>query len=557
MSFLIKYIDIIRPIIRKLADQTLVFADWDGFCEMALPGEGPAGMLRWISRVIMSTGVIDFVWIIPYFILVAALALTLLLLIPKRWRFKWYVVLSAIVLSLAYCFIPVMGVFAGVWLESESAYPVMNPLGTLAAMWLFIAFRGLCLRRGSAVFAGIAVFLAVMSVPLGAYALASLLALAVWRAVKRKAFLPVRIVEAGLAAAVALAAIPAGARFVYGDIAWGAAFSQSHAFRFRWNSPVDVGCQLEQEAAIINGDFQKVLEVAERQLAQQRPPLRMSVAYRILAQYRLGRLPDDIFKYPMPTSHIGTDAEELLMDGYVLLFNYGMLMPARREIYEIASVRGWQPCHFRILGDIAAITGELNLALRYYRELERCPFRGDFAKRRIDAVERVDGAAFSDIAPIADMNETWKSFYRTQPTQYFNTDQNIEQFVYTCFHALKGAPEFMVRMFVTVAILEGNIKILIENSALMQKIGELSSSAGKTSPGAWPMPAQEAVLMYLFEQPDQEKSKVAALVPQNAVTEIAVRNFNTFISTRQEANLTNPFMRTYFFYRAFINPKKE
>ena len=105
----------LRPIIRKLADETLVFADWDGFSEAALPGDAPAGFLRWVSRIVMETGLVDWLWLVPFAILAAALSLTAVCFVPKRWR-KWPAFLAAGVVSVLFLFLPVMGVGAGVWL---------------------------------------------------------------------------------------------------------------------------------------------------------------------------------------------------------------------------------------------------------------------------------------------------------------------------------------------------------------------------------------------------------------------------------------------------------
>lgn len=547
----------LRPIIRKLADETLVFADWDGFSEAALPGDAPAGFLRWVSRIVMETGLVDWLWLVPFAILAAALSLTAVCFVPRRWR-KWPAFLAAGVVSVLFLFLPVMGVGAGVWLVGEPSYPVMNPLGILVAAWIFLALARLPAARKPLFFAALSVPVAALVVPFGAYPLAALAAAAVFHAVKGEGALRRRIASSVFAVALAASAIPLAARFVYDDYSVKLAFDKSHAFFVPWNSVVDISVQLEQEAAIKEGDFAKVLAMADRQFASARTPLRMSVAYRILAQYRLGRLPDELFKYPMPTSHIDTDAEELMMDGYVLLFNYGLVMPARREIYEIASVRGSQPCHFRILGDIAAICGELQLALRYYRELARCPFRGEFARRRIKAVEESDGSAFADIADIADMHNTWKEFYKTQPNVYFNTDQNVEKFVYTHFRALKSAPEAMVRMYVATTLLECDIKSLLDNQGLLDKIAATSAAMKglpATDGGPWPDPVQEAVLMFINEIPDVAKKQAAAQsIRQNAISAETVARFNAFMSTPQTASLSNPFATTYLFYRAFLFP---
>ena len=214
--------------------------------------------------------------------------------------------------------------------------------------------------------------------------------------------------------------------------------------------------------------------------------------------------------------------------------------------------------HFRLLGDIAAVCGELQLARRYYSQYARCPFRGDFAARRLKALKDSDGAAFSDIAPIADMHETWKRFFAAQPVMYFNTTPNFEEFVYTHFRALKAAPDMMVRMCFSAALLAGDETIYATNLNLLDAMGVSPAKGGNPLRGnPWSVPAQEAVLMYLNRLGIEEKQQFIAKIRPGAIEQDTVSRFNDFMSKPQQATLSNPHATSYFFYRSIILPPVE
>jgi hypothetical protein len=531
----------IPAIIKKLASQVLVFADWDGFAETVLPGAAPGGLLKYVSRLIMTTGVSDWFWWLPYFVLSSLLGFLISLLFKNK-----ILKIASYPIAFIYAFQPIAFLGAGVWLEVECAQPIINLIGMIISVSLFILYR----KVFSSVWHNVLIVSLVSSfliIPFGLYPIISVSAfIAYYAAGAAKESWFKRIVSIVASAVITVAVFQLSLIYIWDDLDSSIAFQKSHAFRFRWNSHVNVHYQLEQEYAINRGDFKKVIEIADKQFRNKVPALRMSVAYRILAQYRLGLLPDKLFDYPMPTSHVNTDAEELKMDGYVLLFNYGFLLPAYREIYEVASVRGWQPIHFKILGDISAINGEFQIALKYYSQLARCPFYSAIARKRIEGVRKADVSAFADIADVGTMNETWKNVFAESQNLFFSTDDNVENFIYTYFRALKKAPEFMVRMFIASALLNGDCEILLDNTALLDSLS--SSNA------PWPKPVQEAVLFYINNASDEKKNEIIGKIRKFAFAEDVVENFNSFCSTPQEASLNNPFATTYYFYKAFMLP---
>lgn len=79
---------LLRAVAWKVADLALVLVDWDGFCEACLPGDRPAGLLRWCARAFASLGLCDAVWWLPYLLTGLVLGGVLFALLPCRRR-RW------------------------------------------------------------------------------------------------------------------------------------------------------------------------------------------------------------------------------------------------------------------------------------------------------------------------------------------------------------------------------------------------------------------------------------------------------------------------------------
>ena len=339
-----------------------------------------------------------------------------------------------------------MGVGASVWVVYEPSFAIFNALGLSVACLLF------CLgaRRGlNSTPAMVVPLCCLLTIPFGVYPLLAAVFL-----VGKRTFLSAPKRSAKILSILIILLTPFLLRtFVYHDKAYDLMLIESNGFRFDWDS-TPVGTQLAMERCARAADWEGVMRIArECRKDKAHDYLRMEIAYRILAQYKLGTVMDELFDYPIPTCHNNNEAQEALMDGYYLLYEYGLLYPARREVYEQMSTKGWQPYHFQVLGDIALIRGENELAKKDYAQLARCPFR------RRTPIER--------LKPLAESARVWNLWASTRDLPFFTTDGgNTETFIYDCFHNLKNANEPMVKMFVASSLLNCDVKILGENAAI-------------------------------------------------------------------------------------------
>jgi len=467
-------------IVWKLASRTLVFMDWEGFSEMVLPGSRPGGLLRYLARLISLTGLSEDLWWLPYLVLPLALGVGahLLVLGSRRWRWLPVWILCALVVSLQ----PLLSLGIHVWLEIEPAFVLFNLLGLLAVCVLVGTWRRVA-RRG-----GIWRLLAVLGtlvffVPCGLYAVLAAFVLlfpggrSVWRT-RREALW-------GLAGAMlALVSVPCVCRGVYDDLSLWEALPSTHGFRFYGENSQKFLPQLRLERRIRADDFSGAL--CER---ASMFPLRMEIALRILAQFRTGCVLDGLFATPIRTTHVTAKADELRMDGHLLLFHYGFMLPARRALFERLTSIGWDPESFRYLGDIAFIRGERALARRDYRQLARCPGWRAFARRRLAALDDPQQHGAEDLMPIATLAQYWDAWHRSQSDPFFDQTENVEAYVYNRFRRLRAGSPDMVRMALAAAILCGDAKKVAENTSLLEALAP--------PPDPWPRAAQEALVAYL------------------------------------------------------------
>lgn len=240
------------------------------------------------------------------------------------------------------------------------------------------------------------------------------------------------------------------------------------------------------------------------------------------------------------------------MDGYLLLFNYGFLLPARREIYERMFASGPEPSHWRYLGDIAFLRGEFELARRDYLQLARCPFRAGFAKSRLAALKAEAGRGAEDLVPIAGMSEFWRRWHEEHREEPFvSVDEKVEDFVYTRFRRLKEGPPEMVRMTLAAALLSGDVKKITENFHLLDYFNP--------SPQPWPKSVQEAILMYLDDLEPSERDKVGSAIRQGAITSDVANRYREFLRVRNlwkkdgsDVRLRRMYGDTFWFYKWYV-----
>lgn len=524
-----------RPVIWKLADRTLCYADWDGFVEAALPGLHPGGALFYLGHLLSTTGLCDVGFVVPYLLLQALIAVLWNRLFPRNdGHWNWTGAWLALVLNAA----AFLHLGPEVWIVYEPAYPLLNLLGLALVLALLL------LNRVVSPWISAAVSL-VLFVPCGLYALVPLLA--------------GRLLPSLVAAVCAVVSIP----WIYSDVALPPTLGYSQAvvnsallspsglwpllcflfpvfcwyrarlpfsFRDRWLllalpllflflPAYDVRPQLSMERAVLANDWEGVLSAFSKDTE-----LRLAHAYRILALHRLGRLDDELFLAPPHISHRATDADETKMDGELLLFAYGLLNPARYRITESVAEKGWQPRHLRLLGDIARVGGEGRLAERYYRQLARCPFRRAWAEARRTAQELP-----VDLAPVEEFAFTWQDYVlsRKDPPFFHFDMQNIEVFIYERMLRIQTSPPPNVaRMLLAAYLLERDKKAFIRNMPIMNAL-----CPDKPWPRAW----QEGVLARLRELSPEELAATAKTIRPGALSEDNVARLERFSAACADA----------------------
>ncbi len=527
----------LREVAWKLADRALVMADWDGFREECLLGDRPAGLLRWVSRMLTSTGLLDAWWWAPYSAVGVALGIAVFFVLPHR-RLRWLPLWMVGAVALA--FFPLWTFNTSVWTDPEPASAIMNSLGLLivfsiALLWRHVPRRTAPLLTGALVCCALYPFLGVYPLLGGIFFVVSLARCRRW--------LPTAAALVSLALTLPLAAV-----FLYGGMAMYIALDHSHAFRRRFMPSQPLAPILAMERRVREGDWNGVIAIAdERQRQGADFPLRMEIAYRILAQFHTARLPDDLFKYPIRTSHVSCDAEQLFMDGHLLLFGYGLLLPARREIFERIAMSGLDPGHLRLLGDIALLRRERSLAFRYYAMLARCPFRERFTDGRLKFMHGEKGSDASDLAPIAAMMSFVDRHSSNANLQYYNGGQNVELYVYSLARTIPQGPNEIVRLLLSVGLLSGDDAIIGNNLAAL--------SALYSSPAAWPDVMREALLEHAFRLEDGARNSFLAGLPAGAITQAATERFAHFATIANSSTpdqLIPEFGRTYHFYRNVV-----
>ncbi len=446
-----------REVTHKIADQVLVRADWPGFLDCARAH--PWGAVDWCARMLSAA---DLVWWGVLAQLTAVAAVAAMAQWALRRRRSSFAPFAPWLVAALYA-LPTLSLGVHVWLLPHPPFAQLQLVwfavfaGFLAWGWRglvgFAALQGALVLLGNAAWGDLPAGETLES----AWALPLQLA---WDARSAAALLPFALLAAA-AFAKRPAVLPPWAHVVPPAL---------FAVLFVLVLPRrDCRDQLEMERAVRENRFDDALAVAPGKAH----PERMETAWRILALFRADRLDRDLFRYPMPAEYADNPEDEMVMAGPLMLFQYGFVLPARRWIYEAAAVKGWQPQYFRLLGDAALVTGEVELARKYFAECARFPFRGDFAKRRLAALETVPltTAAFPDLEEPFGMHGVWQGLVGAPgASPYFGNECVVDRFVYAHFRQLSNCPPAMLKMLFAVALLDGKPDVLKNNPNAMRAL---------------------------------------------------------------------------------------
>ena len=507
------------PVLWKLASQTLVCADAAGFRELAAPGpfSHPGGALAWLARLLASTGLTSWAWA-PY--LPASLLASLLLaaLFPRATRGG-----GAALLALPAFVLLAPPLLAGttIWLLPDSSMGWSNLRGLSLAAALAAAGRrlrgawplllvpvGLVGAVPCGVYAPLGALLAMLSAPgpsrsadrwglrlaavvqfalalplAGALFYADLSAFNAWlyggALLAHFRFSALNVANLLCVAALA-AAVFAEAALARGWRGWAAPGTRCA----RWWGPSLLGCAAVAlaAAALCRLDLRPQFRVERLGVARdwaaivayedaRDEPVRMEVAWRILALHHLDRLPQDLLARPVLSFHATTPAEEYHMDGFELLFGWGLLNPARRWVHQMIPEKDWQPRHLQLLGDRALITGEWPLAQRKFRQLARCPFLSGYAEDRLAFLRaHRPGEVPDDLRGIArDALALWRDDVAEERV-FFNSLNNPENLVYRRWAELANCPRELAPTRLAAMLLDRRLQVLARNPRIVSSL---------------------------------------------------------------------------------------
>ena len=542
------------PIIWKLAQETLFYADFAGLRELLGPCSAPGGLLDWLARGVHVTG-LGGVWWLFYMIAAAG---TILL-----WRHVFKTQRGGPLAALSFpaallCVYPALLAGTAVWMLDDPSAGFRNTFGLWTAMGVYVLGRSM--RRWAAAVAAVLLF------PwFGIYPILGAVAASVWclpllllpacvapfyndlavgelylrsgAVFDRLRFCPLNVWTAGAFACFFLAA--AAERFRWAEKTNGVRLLAKPRMRYGflavvlaavaagvWASRLrpDLRGQFTRERAVVECRWRDVLEV---------PPyngnaLRMESAYRILALQRLDMLPQHLFDEPLWSTHDSTDAQEDLMDGHELLFAYGLLLPARRYLFETMATKRWMPRHFQVLGDIALLFGENALAERNYKLMLRCPYYRDAAKARLALLNAEKPALPADLMQML----------KEEKVEFFDVQQNAEQLVYSHFVSVKNCDAPTARFCIACMQLEKKHAMLALNERLL---AEMFGSAGNV-----PASVQQALIVA-----GKQSTLVSPVVMQQAVMYQADARRAMSGALAQDVFLSR-WATSYFFYNEFV-----
>ncbi len=555
------------PVLYKLGLRACCYADWAGLCEAAAD-PFPGGLLRWFAHGLMG------LWRVPLLgaaVLVALLGgLTALARATRRLPGAWALWPAGVLLwQVAYCgfscwifadaafvthyalwWAVVLGlVAAGVrwgawsaaglllWPVAGLAAPVGVALGAcvgratwpsrvarlVAALALPFVWRCLaeadpawhetCLANSPILFEADSLYwnLASLSIPLVLFAAPLLKRLRLPFTVHRSLF------TTAAAAAVTLLCF------------------------YRGMDPIHpLYDLLACERAVARDDPAAILRLPAERVVKHR----MLSAYTIYALWRTGQLEERLFDYPWRVSHEGSTIDTMELDGYRLLFRYGLVQIARRWGYESVINKGWDADKLDLLARAAIITDEPALATRYARQLARLPLCRRQAERLLEVI-----AHRAEPDPeLKRLHDLHLRLSLDSGSPVFEGAKRLEEGIYNRYAVLKNGNRDMVALYLCASLLRKDTVPFLENYDVI-----LSVWPQRPLPRAF----QQALLDAAAEQPPAEQPHLTAdlFSPETLHTFEAFRRTLPALSAGRMSpiDLLPRFGRTFWFYKRFVH----
>lgn len=276
-------------------------------------------------------------------------------------------------------------------------------------------------------------------------------------------------------------------------------------------------------------------------------PHRMMAAYRILALYKTDRIAHDLFKYPVQTSHQKTSVDTIKLNGPLLLYEYGLVLNARKVLMEDIVDHGYSPERLRLLGMISCVTREFEAAYTYFLKLSHQPFYRKEAESWLRILQG-DEKPPRDLEHVASL---FNAFKKAHPQIAMGPSHRLEEDIYTSYQTLKDCPPGMAVFYLMITLLEktpNKLALNLDTLKHLQKNNEL------------PLALQEGLLFHLATTSSQAKRDELDYASLGISTQTLER-WNAFLTLHEklastpkqhQPALCQSFGNTYWYYHIFI-----
>ncbi len=270
---------------------------------------------------------------------------------------------------------------------------------------------------------------------------------------------------------------------------------------------------IRAEAHAERGDWKALLNIPT---PKDREPHRTLTAYRILALFRTGALPERLLAYPIQTKHTTTSIDTMKIDGFRLLYHYGLVQIARKWCWEKTEDLSWTPDTLLYLGRIALITGELDAARAWFTLLARCPFYGKEAAEGLRLSK--DPAARVEDPELLTVYDLFTCLSQDPANPVFEKNHNVEDIIYNRYAIMRKANETTLHLHLAANLLLNNPRSVLEN---LETLLRLRPDPTRPLPRYY----QEALLTALAEIPAADHPRT---IPPDAFDPAVVQRFQRF-----------------------------
>ena len=180
----------------------------------------------------------------------------------------------------------------------------------------------------------------------------------------------------------------------------------------RWERDTNFRKEVVMTNAIHRLDWEEVLRTMLRQdMGEQMPPTRAMVMMKNLALFRLGRIGDEMFRYPegAEQQHAPWTIRLTQVGGKMLYYHYGKEGFCYRWCMEDGVEFGWSVDVLKYMAKTSLITHDWKVAKKYIDMLSQTIYHRDWAKKYAAYVEHPELMAEDEemkpIIPMADFTD--------------------------------------------------------------------------------------------------------------------------------------------------------